>query len=77
MLEKITKQILEDGADDCNPKMVFPQVGAMKKLVGEGRVKHLGLSEASASDIRRAHAVQMEWSLWIRDLEEDIIPTCR
>ncbi|KAH8947511.1 hypothetical protein BDL97_11G045600 [Sphagnum fallax] len=52
-------------------------VGAMKKLVGEGRVKHLGLSEASASDIRRAHAVQMEWSLWIRDLEEDIIPTCR
>ncbi|KAH8947507.1 hypothetical protein BDL97_11G045300 [Sphagnum fallax] len=58
-------------------------VGAMKKLVEEGKVKHLGLSEASASDIRRAHAVhpitavQMEWSLWTRDLEEDIIPTCR
>jgi aryl-alcohol dehydrogenase-like predicted oxidoreductase len=49
----------------------------MKKLVQEGKVKHLGLSEASASDIRHAHAVQMEWSLWTRDLEEDIIPTCR
>jgi aryl-alcohol dehydrogenase-like predicted oxidoreductase len=55
----------------------------MKKLVEEGKVKHLGLSETSASDIRRAHAVhpitavQMEWSLWTRDLEEDIVPTCR
>lgn len=59
------------------------QVGAMKELVQEGKVRYLGLSEASASDIRRAHAVhpitavQMEWSLWARDLEEDIIPTCR
>ncbi|CAM6066585.1 unnamed protein product [Sphagnum tenellum] len=58
-------------------------VGAMKKLVEEGKVKHLGLSEASASEIRRAHAVhpitavQIEWSLWTRDVEEDIIPTCR
>lgn len=55
----------------------------MKKLVEEGKVKHLGLSEASASDIRRAHAVhpitavQLEWSLWSRDVEEEIIPTCR
>jgi aryl-alcohol dehydrogenase-like predicted oxidoreductase len=58
-------------------------VGAMKELVEEGKVKYLGLSEASASEIRRAHAVhpitavQMEWSLWTRDLEEDIVPTCR
>jgi aryl-alcohol dehydrogenase-like predicted oxidoreductase len=58
-------------------------VGEMKKLVEEGKVKHLGLSEASASEIRRAHkvypitAVQMEWSLWSRDLEEDIVPTCQ
>ncbi|CAK9206997.1 unnamed protein product [Sphagnum troendelagicum] len=58
-------------------------VGEMKKLVEEGKVKHLGLSEASASEIRRAHAVhpitavQMEWSLWSRDLEEDIVPTCK
>lgn len=58
-------------------------MGELKKLVEEGKVKYLGLSEASASTIRRAHAVhpitavQMEWSLWSRDLEEDIIPTCR
>ena len=55
----------------------------MKKLVEEGKVKYLGLSEASASTIRRAHAVhpitavQLEWSLWSRDAEKDIIPTCR
>lgn len=59
------------------------QVGAMKELVEAGKVKYLGLSEASASDIRRAHAVhpitavQLEWSLWVRDAEEEIIPTCR
>jgi len=58
-------------------------VGAMKELVEEGKVKYLGLSEASAADIRRAHAVhpisavQYEYSLWTRDIEEDIIPTCR
>ncbi|MCO5614559.1 hypothetical protein L7F22_068842 [Adiantum nelumboides] len=58
-------------------------VGEMKKLVEEGKVKYLGLSEASASTIRRAHAVhpitavQLEWSLWSRDVEKDIIPTCR
>ncbi|KAG0620461.1 hypothetical protein M758_4G217700 [Ceratodon purpureus] len=58
-------------------------VGEMKKLVEEGKVKYIGLSEASASDIRRAHAVhpitavQIEWSLWVRELESDIIPVCR
>ncbi|XP_074306866.1 auxin-induced protein PCNT115-like [Silene latifolia] len=55
----------------------------LKKLVEEGKIKHIGLCEASASTIRRAHAVhhltavQLEWSLWARDVEEDIIPTCR
>ena len=55
----------------------------MKKLVEEGKVKYLGLSDASAADIRRAHAVhpitavQVEYSLWTRDIEEEIIPTCR
>ena len=55
----------------------------LKKLVEEGRVKYVGLSEASADTIRRAHAVhpvtavQLEWSLWTRDIEEDIIPLCR
>lgn len=58
-------------------------MGEMKKLVEEGKIKYVGLSEASASSIRRAHAihpitaVQLEWSLWTRDVEEDVIPTCR
>ncbi|KAL3700502.1 hypothetical protein R1sor_018524 [Riccia sorocarpa] len=58
-------------------------VGELKKLVEEGKVKYIGLSEASAADIRRAHAihpitaVQIEYSLWARDVEEDIIPTCQ
>nr|XP_016439017.1 PREDICTED: auxin-induced protein PCNT115-like [Nicotiana tabacum] len=58
-------------------------VGELKKLVEEGKIKYIGLSEASASTIRRAHAVhpitavQLEWSLWSRDVEEEIIPTCR
>ncbi|KAJ0727390.1 putative perakine reductase [Helianthus annuus] len=58
-------------------------MGELKKLVEEGKVKYVGLSEASASTIRRAHAVhpitavQNEWSLWSRDLEDEIIPTCR
>jgi len=55
----------------------------MKELVEEGKVKYLGLSEANADTIRRAHAVhpitalQSEWSLWTRDIEEEIIPVCR
>ncbi|CAL5017709.1 unnamed protein product [Urochloa decumbens] len=58
-------------------------MGELKKLVEEGKIKYIGLSEASASTIRRAHAVhpitavQLEWSLWSRDAEEDVIPTCR
>ncbi|KAL0340532.1 UNVERIFIED_CONTAM: putative aldo-keto reductase 2 [Sesamum radiatum] len=58
-------------------------VGELKKLVEEGKIKYIGLSEASASTIRRAHAVhpitavQLEWSLWTRDAEAEIIPTCR
>ncbi|KAK3143143.1 hypothetical protein QOZ80_4BG0358960 [Eleusine coracana subsp. coracana] len=58
-------------------------VRELKKLVEEGKIKYIGLSEASASTIRRAHAVhpitavQLEWSLWSRDVEADIIPTCR
>ncbi|MEW2524029.1 aldo/keto reductase [Streptomyces sp. NPDC047071] len=58
-------------------------VGAMAELVAAGKVRHLGLSEASARTIRRAHAVhpiaalQSEWSLWTRDLEEETAPVCR
>ncbi len=55
----------------------------MKALVDEGKARHIALSEASAAVIRRAHAVvplyciEQEWSLWSRDIEEEIVPTCR
>ena len=58
-------------------------VGAMAELVAAGKVRHLGLSEASADTIRRAAAVhpiaalQSEWSIWSRDIEDEIVPTCR
>ncbi|CAO2191059.1 unnamed protein product, partial [Urochloa humidicola] len=58
-------------------------IGELKKLVEEGKVKYIGLSEASPDTIRRAHAVhpitavQMEWSLWSRDIEPEIVPLCR
>jgi aryl-alcohol dehydrogenase-like predicted oxidoreductase len=58
-------------------------VGAMAKLVAQGKVRHLGLSEAGAKTIRRAHAVhpiaalQSEYSLWTRDMEAEILPVCR
>ena len=58
-------------------------VGAMSELVAAGKVRHLGLSEASASTIRRAHAVhpitalQTEYSLFTRDLEDEILPVLR
>jgi aryl-alcohol dehydrogenase-like predicted oxidoreductase len=58
-------------------------VGAMAELVREGKVRHLGLSEASPRTIRRAHAVhpiaalQTEYSLWSRDPEAEILPTVR
>ncbi|KAL6976281.1 hypothetical protein U1Q18_025068 [Sarracenia purpurea var. burkii] len=58
-------------------------IGELKKLVEEGKIKYIGLSETCASTIRRAHAVhpitaiQLEWSLWTRDVEEEIVPTCR
>lgn len=56
--------------------------GAVKELIEEGKVKYFGLSEAAAQTIRRAHAVQAvaavqsEYSLWARDPEEDVLPTC-
>jgi len=58
-------------------------VGAMAELVREGKVRHLGLSEAAPDTIRRAHAVhpitalQTEFSLWSRDVEAEILPTVR
>jgi aryl-alcohol dehydrogenase-like predicted oxidoreductase len=58
-------------------------VGAMAELVKAGKVRHLGLSEAAPETIRRAAAVhpiaavQTEYSLWTRDAEDDVLPTCR
>jgi aryl-alcohol dehydrogenase-like predicted oxidoreductase len=58
-------------------------VGAMADLITEGKIKHIGLSEAGPETLRRAAAtapitaLQSEYSLWERDIEEDILPTCR
>ncbi len=57
-------------------------VGAMGELVRQGKVRHLGICEAGAATIRRAHethklsAVQVEYSLWSRDVEAEILPLC-
>jgi aryl-alcohol dehydrogenase-like predicted oxidoreductase len=56
--------------------------GTVKQLIEAGKVKHFGLSEASADTIRRAHAVQpltavqSEYSLWFRDAEQEVLPAC-
>src|SRR5690349_11701556 len=58
-------------------------VGALAKLVTEGKVRHIGLSEAGSATIRRAHAVhpvaalQTEYSLWTRDVETELLPLLR
>jgi aryl-alcohol dehydrogenase-like predicted oxidoreductase len=58
-------------------------VGAMKKLVEQGKVRHLALSEAGAATLRRANkvhpivALETEYSLWSRDVEREILPACR
>ena len=67
-----------------DPKVPIEEtIGAMAQLVKEGKVKHIGLSEASPQTIRRAHkvhpitAVQTEYSLWTRDPEREVLATCR
>jgi aryl-alcohol dehydrogenase-like predicted oxidoreductase len=67
-----------------DPKVpIEDTVGAMSALVEAGKVRHLGLSEAAAATIRRAAAVhpiaavQTEWSLWSREIEDEVVPTCR
>ncbi len=66
-----------------DPNVPIEEVaGAVKDLIQEGKVKHFGLSEAGAQTIRRAHAVQpitavqSEYSLWTRDPEAEVLPTC-
>ncbi|HET9228861.1 MAG TPA: aldo/keto reductase [Thermoanaerobaculia bacterium] len=67
-----------------DPKVpIEDTVGAMAELVAQGKVRHIGLSEAAAGTVRRAAkvhkitALQTEYSLWTRDLEEEILPACR
>ena len=58
-------------------------IGAMARLVEAGKIRHIGLSEASAATLRRAAkihpvaALQSEYSLWSRDVEEEVLPACR
>ncbi|MBA0710543.1 hypothetical protein Golax_009823, partial [Gossypium laxum] len=62
---------------------VYLKMGELKKLVEEGKIKYIGLSEPSIDTIKRAHkvhpitALQMEYSLWTREIEDEIIPLCR
>lgn len=66
-----------------DPQVPIEEVaGAVKELIKKGKVHHFGLSEASAKTIRRAHAiqpvtaVQSEYSIWTRDVETNVLPTC-
>jgi aryl-alcohol dehydrogenase-like predicted oxidoreductase len=58
-------------------------VAAMQELVAEGKARHIGLSEASVDTIRRAskvapiYCIEQEWSLWSRDIEDELVPACR
>ncbi|MCL9661812.1 aldo/keto reductase [Paenibacillus hunanensis] len=87
--EKSLKRLGVDTIDLYYQHRVDPNVpieetiGAMGELVREGKVRYLGMSEAAPETIRRAHAVfpitalQTEYSLWSRDVEDEILPVCR
>ncbi len=91
-IKEATEGMLERLKTECidllyqhrvDPDVAIEDVaGAVKELVREGKVKHFGLSEAGANTIRRAHAVQAvtavqsEYSLWTRDPEAEVLPTC-
>src|ERR1700744_867597 len=88
-IEVSLKQLNTDHVDLFYQHRVDPNVpieetvGALAELVKEGKILHIGLSEASAETLRRAAAVhpitalQTEYSLWTRDVEAEILPTCR
>ncbi|KAG9405623.1 hypothetical protein AC1031_003530 [Aphanomyces cochlioides] len=67
-----------------DPKTPIEETMAvLKSLVQEGKIKYIGLSVCTSDELRRAHAVhpitaiQMEWSLQVRDIEKDVVPTAR
>jgi aryl-alcohol dehydrogenase-like predicted oxidoreductase len=86
--EASLKRLRVDAIDLFYQHRVDPNVpiedvaGTVRDLIHEGKVKHFGLSEANAENIRRAHAVQpvsalqSEYSIWWRPVEKDILPTC-
>jgi len=86
--EESLKRLKVDAIDLFYQHRVDPDVpienvaGTVKELIQEGKVKHFGLSEASADIIRRAHAVQpvtavqSEYSIWWRTIEDAVLPTC-
>ena len=86
--EASLKRLKVDAIDMLYQHRVDPDVpiedvaGAVKELIQAGKVKHFGLSEASAKTIRRAHAVQpvvavqSEYSIWTREPEPEVLPTC-
>ncbi|WAS90050.1 aldo/keto reductase [Nannocystis punicea] len=86
--EASLRRLKVDAIDLFYQHRVDPEVpiedvaGAVKELIQQGKVKHFGLSEAGARTIRRAHAVQpvaavqSEYSLWTRDPEAEVLPTC-
>ena len=86
--EASLKRLRTDAIDLFYQHRVDPDVpiedvaGAVKELIRQGKVKHFGLSEAGVKTIRRAHAVQpvtalqSEYSLWTRDPEVEVLPTC-
>ena len=88
MAEASLKRLRVEAIDLYYQHRVDPSVpiedvaGAVKELIEEGKVKHFGLSEAGAQTIRRAHAVQpvtavqSEYSLWWRIVEEEVLPAC-
>jgi aryl-alcohol dehydrogenase-like predicted oxidoreductase len=88
MAEGSLKRLRAEAIDLFYQHRVDPNVpiedvaGAVQDLIGEGKVKHFGLSEAGAETIRRAHAVQpvtavqSEYSLWWRTVEEEVLPAC-
>ena len=88
MAEASLKRLRTDRIDLFYQHRVDPDVpiedvaGAVKDLIAEGKVKHFGLSEASARNIRRAHAVQPvtalqnHYSLWMREPETELLPLC-
>lgn len=86
--EESLRRLKTDRIDLWYQHRVDPQVpiedvaGAVKELIQAGKVRHLGLSEAGGATIRRAHAVhpvtavQNEYSVWTRDPEHEVLPTC-